>query len=125
MNISKSIKQDKKYIWHPFTQMKTSKPALPIVKGQGVFLIDEKGNSFIDAISSWWVNIHGHCHDHINQRIKNQSEKLEQVLFAGFTHHPAVKLAEELSKILPKNLSRVFYSDNGSTSVEIALKFSI
>ena len=95
----------------------TSKKNNPIIisSAKDEILKDIDGKEYVDLISSWWVNIHGHCHDHINQRIKNQSEKLEQVLFAGFTHHPAVKLAEELSKILPKNLSRVFYSDNGYT----------
>ena len=76
-------------------------------------------------ISSWWVNIHGHCNEYIYNRIIDQSKKLEQVLFAGFTHEPAVKLAKKLNDILPKKMSKVFYSDNGSTSVEIALKIAI
>ncbi len=118
------LELDKKYLWHPFTPVKKNNPII-ISSAKDEILKDIDGKEYVDLISSWWVNIHGHCHEHINQRIKNQSEKLEQVLFAGFTHQPAVKLAEELSKILPENLSRVFYSDNGSTSVEIALKISI
>merc|ERR1711991_753488 len=88
-------------------------------------LIDIDGKKYIDLISSWWVNIHGHCRKEIVQSISKQSEKLEQVLFADFTHSPAVNLAEKLISILPSNLSRVFYSDNGSTAVEFAMKVAI
>ena len=92
------IEKDKKYIWHPFTQMKTAEKAIPIVKGEGTLLIDEKGNTYIDAISSWWVNLHGHSHPYIAEKVYAQMQTLEHVVFAGFTHNPAVELCEKLSK---------------------------
>lgn len=98
---------------------------LPIVKGKGTLLFDENGNSYIDAISSWWVNLHGHGHPYIAEKIYHQALELEQVIFAGFTHRPAVELAERLLPILPGSFARIFYSDNGSTSTEVALKMSI
>ncbi len=98
---------------------------LAIVKGKGTLLFDEKGNSYIDAISSWWVNLHGHGHPYIAEKIYHQALELEQVIFAGFTHRPAVELAERLLPILPGSFARIFYSDNGSTSTEVALKMSI
>ena len=115
---------DKNYLWHPFTPIKDSAPIL-ISNAKNEILKDIDGNEYIDLISSWWVNIHGHCNEHINNRINLQINKLEQVLFAGFTHSPAVNLAKELTSLLPDNMNRVFYSDNGSTSVEIALKTAI
>ena len=87
-------------------------------------LKDEKGNSYIDLISSWWVNVHGHCHPYIARAIFKQSKKIEQVIFGGFTHEPAIELAKKIIKILPKNLKKVFFSDNGSTAVEVALKIA-
>ena len=120
----KILELDKKYLWHPFTPIKTNAP-IPIASAKNEFLYDVDGKKYVDLISSWWVNIHGHCNEYIYKRIIDQSKKLEQVLFAGFTHEPAVKLAEALNKILPKKISKVFYSDNGSTSVEIALKIAI
>jgi len=119
------VEKDQKYIWHPFTQMKTAGPALPIVKGEGTLLIDDKGNSYIDAISSWWVNLHGHSHPYIAEKVYEQMLKLEHVVFAGFTHTPAVELCEKLSKHLPSNQGKFFFSGDGSSAVEIALKMSV
>ena len=119
------IEKDKKYIWHPFTQMRTSSPALPIVKAKGTLLTDEKGNEYIDAISSWWVNLHGHSHPYIAKKVNEQMQKLEHVIFAGFTHKPAVELCENLSKHLPSNQAKFFFSGDGSSAVEIALKMSV
>ncbi|MFC3157632.1 adenosylmethionine-8-amino-7-oxononanoate aminotransferase [Chryseobacterium arachidis] len=111
--------------WHPYTQMKTTGDAIPIVKGKGVYLFDEEGKSFIDAVSSWWVTLHGHANPYIAQRVFEQLNTLEQVIFAGFTHEPAIQLSENLLKLLPENQEKVFYSDNGSTAVEVALKMCI
>lgn len=119
------LQRDEKVIWHPFTQQKNRAPVIPIVKGNGSLLFDDKGNQYIDAISSWWVTLHGHAHPYIAQKMYEQALTLEQVIFAGFTHEPAVALAERLLAILPTNFSRIFYSDNGSTSTEVALKMAI
>jgi adenosylmethionine-8-amino-7-oxononanoate aminotransferase len=100
-------------------------PPIPIVKGEGALLFDENNNSYIDAISSWWVTIHGHAHPYIAEKIYEQAKKLEHVIFTGFTHEPAVKLAERLLKIVPGDFSKIFYSDNGSTAVEVAIKMAI
>src|ERR1017187_2811458 len=99
--------------------------AVAFAKGEGVFLIDEEGNRYIDAISSWWVNLHGHSHPHIAQKVYEQMTALEHCMFAGFTHEPAVKLAERLLEILPQGMKKIFYSDNGSTAVEVALKMAL
>ena len=117
-------KRDKAVIWHPFTQMKTEKRFIPIVKGEGAHLIDDEGNRYIDAISSWWTNLHGHGHPYIAERVGAQAKQLEHVMFAGFTHPPAIELAERLLDKLPKAIDRIFYSDNGSTAVEVALKMA-
>lgn len=117
--------RDKKYIWHPFTQQKNMAPPLAIAKAEGSLLYDEIGNAYIDAISSWWVNIHGHAHPYIAEKIYEQALQLEHIIFAGFTHEPAVTLAERLIKILPGNFSKIFYSDDGSTSTEVAIKMAI
>jgi adenosylmethionine-8-amino-7-oxononanoate aminotransferase len=119
------INKDKKHLWHPFTQSKTACDPIVIKSAKDEILFDSNGKEYIDLISSWWINTHGHCRDEMISSISNQSKKLEQVLFAGFTHKPAVDLAEKLVEITPKNLQRVFYSDNGSTSVEIAMKVAI
>lgn len=116
---------DQKYIWHPFTQMKTARSPIPIVKGEGAILFSDDGHQFIDGISSWWVNLHGHAHPYIVDKMRQQAEVLEHVLFAGFTHAPAVKLATRLLSLLPGEMSKIFYSDNGSTAVETALKMAI
>jgi adenosylmethionine-8-amino-7-oxononanoate aminotransferase len=117
--------RDQQVIWHPYTQHKNMFPPIAIVKGESALLFDENNNSYIDAISSWWVNIHGHAHPYIAEKIYEQAKKLEHVIFAGFTHEPAVRLAERLLKILPGNFSKIFYSDNGSTAVEVAIKIAI
>jgi adenosylmethionine-8-amino-7-oxononanoate aminotransferase len=118
--------EDLKYIFHPCTQMKDHEvlPMTPIKKGKGVYLEDFDGNLYIDAISSWWVNTLGHSNEFINERIKNQLDNLEHVLLAGFTHEPAVKLAKKLVEITPKGLDKVFFADNGSSGIEVALKMS-
>ena len=119
-------KNDLKYLWHPYTQMKDCEkmPPIPIREAKGMKLYDYEGNFYYDTISSWWCNVHGHNHPHINEAIIRQVNKLEHVLFAGFTHEPAVILAEKLVKTLPEGIDKIFYSDNGSTSVEVALKMS-
>lgn len=119
------IERDLSVVWHPYTQMKTAAPPIPIVRGDGACLYDENGKCYIDAVSSWWVNIHGHAHPYIAQKVAEQLNKLEHVIFAGFTHKPAVELAERMLKILPDNQSKVFYSDNGSTAVEVAIKMCL
>jgi adenosylmethionine-8-amino-7-oxononanoate aminotransferase len=117
--------RDGKVIWHPYTQAQTAAPPIAIVKGQGTYLFDDQGKRYIDAVSSWWVNLHGHAHPYIAAQVLRQLQELEHVVFAGFTHEPAVKLAEQLLSILPKNQSRIFYSDNGSTAVEVAIKMAL
>ena len=115
---------DKDIIWHPFTQSALYDAAILITSGKGTILTDDQGKTYIDAISSWWVNLHGHAHPYIAQRIAEQTKILEQVIFAGFTHEPAILLAQNLLKHLPTNIRKVFYSDNGSTAVEVALKMA-
>lgn len=119
------VERDLKVIWHPYTQMKTALPPVPIVRGEGACLFDENGKRYIDAVSSWWVNIHGHAHPYIAQKITEQLARLEHVIFAGFTHPAAVELAERLLQILPSNQQKAFYSDNGSTAVEVAIKMCL
>jgi len=119
------IDRDRAVVWHPYTQMKTAAPPLPIVRGQGVYLYTEDGRKLLDGISSWWVNIHGHAHPRLNQAIAEQAKTIEHVIFAGATHEPAVELAERLVGILPAGLTRIFYSDNGSTAVEVAVKLAV
>jgi adenosylmethionine-8-amino-7-oxononanoate aminotransferase len=117
--------RDHQVIWHPYTQHKNKLPPIPVVKGQNALLWDDKGNTYIDAISSWWVSIHGHGNPYIAQKIYEQALRLEHVIFTGFTHEPAVRLAERLLPLLPGAFSRVFYSDNGSTAVEVAIKMAV
>jgi adenosylmethionine---8-amino-7-oxononanoate aminotransferase len=117
--------RDRQVIWHPYTQHKDLLPPIPVVYGKDSLLFDDKGNAYIDAISSWWVNIHGHGNLYIAQKIYDQARRLEHVIFTGFTHEPAVSLAERLLPLLPGDFSRVFYSDNGSTAVEVAIKMAI
>jgi len=117
--------RDLKVIWHPYTQMQTALPPIPIVKGDGASLFDENGKEYIDAVSSWWTNIHGHANKYIAQKVAEQLLQLEHVIFAGFTHRPAVELAERLLAILPANQAKAFYSDNGSTAVEVAIKMCL
>jgi adenosylmethionine-8-amino-7-oxononanoate aminotransferase len=119
------VERDLKVIWHPFTQMKTAHPPIPIVRGEGACVIDEHGKRYIDAVSSWWVNIHGHAHPYIAKKVSEQLSKLEHVIFAGFTHEGAIELAERLLEIIPNNQQKVFYSDDGSTAVEVAIKMCL
>ena len=116
--------KDKKYIWHPFTAHQEEEPLL-ITATEGVYLHTHDGRKIIDAISSWWVNLHGHSNPIIAKAIADQAGTLEHVIFAGFTHEPAILLAENLLSILPKNQSKIFFSDDGSTAVEVALKMAI
>jgi adenosylmethionine-8-amino-7-oxononanoate aminotransferase len=122
--MSDLIERDRAHSWHPYTQMKTTPAPLAISHGKGVYLYTEDGKRYLDGISSWWVNIHGHSHPKLNEALAAQARELEQVIFACCTHRPAVDLAEKLAEILPKGLSRVFFSDNGSTAVEVALKMA-
>ena len=117
--------RDQEIIWHPYTQAQNAVAPIAIVRGEGACLIDEYDNEFLDAISSWWVTIHGHAHPYIAQKVAEQLKTLDHVIFAGFTHPTAVELAERLLNIIPNNQRRIFYSDNGATSVEIALKMCI
>ncbi len=117
--------RDQHVIWHPYTQMKTAALPIPIIRGEGAVLYAEDGKSYIDAVASWWVNLHGHAHAYIAQKVAEQLQTLEHVIFAGFTHPAAVTFAERLLDILPHGQSRIFYSDNGSTAVEVALKMAI
>ena len=120
------MRRDLEVIWHPCTQMKDHEtlPLIPIKSGKGIYLYDFDGNAYIDAISSWWVNLFGHANKTINEKIKTQLDTLEHVLLAGFTHEPAIELAHKLVAITPNKLKKVFYVDNGSSSVEAALKMS-
>ncbi|WP_291100385.1 MULTISPECIES: adenosylmethionine--8-amino-7-oxononanoate transaminase [unclassified Flavobacterium] len=117
--------RDSQYLWHPYTQHKTSKPPIAIVKGEGALLWDENNKEYIDAIASWWVNPYGHSNKFIADAIYKQLTTLEHVLFGGFTHEPAVVLAEKLIEIVPKNQQKIFFSDNGSTAVEVAIKVAL
>src|SRR5262245_21892823 len=112
-------------IWHPYTQEAVELPPLEIVRGEGAYLYTSNGRRLLDAISSWWVNLHGHAHPLIAEAIAEQARKLEHVIFAGFTHAPGEELAAALARFLPASLNRVFYSDNGSTAVEAALKIAV
>lgn len=125
-NYQDLIKKDIKYIWHPFTQMKDYETDEPVIieKGKGVYLWDIKGNKYLDGISSWWVNTLGHSNPRLNKALSAQAEKIEHVLLAGFSHEPAIELAEKLVNLTPPPLTKVFYSDNGSTAVEVALKMA-
>ncbi|MDM8546725.1 adenosylmethionine--8-amino-7-oxononanoate transaminase [Candidatus Venteria ishoeyi] len=121
------IERDLSVLWHPCTQMKDHEntlPLIPIKRGEGIWLEDFEGQRYLDAISSWWVNLFGHANPQINAALKTQLDTLEHVLLAGFTHEPALALAEQLVKITPPGLDRCFYADNGSAGVEVALKMS-
>ena len=118
------IKKDRIHVWHPYTQMLTSPPPIPIKRAKGVYLYTSNNTRILDGISSWWVNIHGHSHPRLNQALQLQIEKMSQVMFAGFTHENAARLAERLVGCTPENLTKVFFSDDGSTAVEVALKMA-
>lgn len=117
--------RDRKVIWHPYTQMKIAPEPIFIKRAEKTLLFDADDQPIIDAVASWWVNIHGHNHPHINQKITQQLNQLEQVIFAGFTHQPAIELSERLCKIYPARVNKAFFSDNGSTAVEVALKMAL
>lgn len=117
-------KLDSSSVWHPFTAITHDSVNIPIVRAEGVWLYAADGRRYLDAISSWWVNLHGHGHPYIASKVAAQAAKLEHVMFAGFTHEPAVELATRLIGRLDSNYSKVFYSDNGSTAVEVALKMA-
>ncbi len=119
------LDKDKKYLWHPYTQHKTAAPPIVISKGEGALLWDENGKEYIDAIASWWVNPFGHSNKFIADAIYKQLTTLEHVLFGGFTHEPAIKVAEKLMEMLPSNQQKLFFSDNGSTAVEVAIKVAL
>lgn len=119
------VQLDRQHVWHPFTQEKTAPLPVEIRSAQGAWLYAQDGRRFLDLVSSWWVNLHGHAHPTIAEAIAKQAHTLEQVMFAGFTHQPAVELAYELVQRLPAGLTRVFYSDNGSTAIEVALKIAL
>ena len=119
------LQKDIQNIWHPFTQTYGSEAPVAIVKGEGLYLIDEEGNRIVDAVSSWWTSIHGHCHPYIAQKIAEQASTLDHVIFAGFTHPKAVDLSQHLLRLLPANFSKIFFSDDGSTAVEVAIKMAV
>lgn len=116
------IERDKKVVWHPFTQQQTAPDPLVVTSAFGTKFFTEDGKEYIDANSSWWVNVHGHCHPHIVSAIQEQVVQLDQVIFAGATHPQAIRLAERVVKLLPDPLTKVFFSDNGSTAIEVAIK---
>lgn len=123
--MSNLSEKDKKNIWHPFTPLEGGIEPLLIDRAEGVHLYTADGRKIIDAISSWWVNLHGHSHPVIAEAVAQQARKLEHVIFAGFTHEPAITLSENVLSILPKGFSKIFFSDNGSTAVEVALKMAM
>ena len=125
MDPSTLLDLDRTLLWHPFTQARTAPPPTAIRSAQGAILVDAQGREILDLISSWWVTLHGHGHPAIAKAIGDQAGRLEQVIFAGFTHEPAVTLCQRLAGVLPPNLRRFFFSDNGSTAVEVALKMAL
>lgn len=125
MTLMKLKDRDKKHLWHPLTQHKTHAETIAITKAKGCVLTDEDGNNYIDAIASWYTCIYGHCNPYITKRVSEQMQQLDQVVFSGFTHEPAVKLSEALIEILPENQNKFFFSDNGSTAVEIGIKMAL
>lgn len=119
------IRKDQEMIWHPFTPLQGVDNPVLISAAEGVYLITSDGRKIIDAVSSWWVNLHGHSNPAIAKAVAEQALKLEHVIFAGFTHEPAIRLAQNLLSILPDNQARIFFSDDGSTAVEVAIKMAI
>lgn len=117
--------RDKAHLWHPLTQHKLSPDMLAIVKAKGAILYDEQGKEYIDGIASWYTSMYGHCNPYILDKITQQMQQLDHVIFSGFTHEPAVRLSEALIKILPRNQQKLFFSDNGSTSTEIGIKMAL
>lgn len=125
MDRATELARDKQHVWHPFTQMLTAQTPLHIVKAKDALLYDSDGKTYIDANSSWWVNVHGHGNEIIGKAIAEQFQELDHVIFAGATHPQAIRLAERLTTILRGGLSKVFFSDDGSTAVEVALKMAL
>ncbi|CAL2092941.1 Adenosylmethionine-8-amino-7-oxononanoate aminotransferase [Tenacibaculum sp. 190524A02b] len=117
--------RDKKHLWHPLTQHKLHPNHIAITKAKDAVLYDDEGNEYIDGIASWYTCMYGHCNEYITSKVYKQMQQLDHVVFAGFTHEPAIKLSEELIKILPNNQEKIFFSDNGSTSVDIAIKMAL
>lgn len=129
-NLSTAMKKnmrerDKKHIWHPLTQHKTAPELLPIIKAKGAMLTDDNGKEYIDGISSWYTAVYGHCNEYITNKVARQMQQLDQVVFSGFTHEPAIKLSEALLSILPNNQEKLFFNDNGSTATEIGIKMAL
>ena len=127
MDLQTLIQQDLKYIWHPCTQMQDHEkniPLIPIKSAKGIYLYDFDNKKYIDCVSSWWVNLFGHCNPYINQKLKEQLESLEHIIFAGFTHKPIVELSKRLVGLLDSRLCKCFYADNGSSAIEVALKMA-
>ncbi|WP_121665883.1 adenosylmethionine--8-amino-7-oxononanoate transaminase [Mesonia aquimarina] len=122
MNITE---RDQQYIWHPLTQHKVQQEILAVKKTKGVYITDEDNNVYIDAISSWYTSIYGHCNDYILDKVNRQMQQLDQVVFTGFTHQPAVDLAEALIGILPSEQQKIFFNDNGSTATEVGIKMAL
>lgn len=120
-----TVDKDIRYIWHPFTQMKNAAPPISIVKAYGATLQAENGDKYLDMISSWWVNVHGHAHPHISAALHQQFNELDHTIFAGFTHPKAVEMVERILQKLGEPFAKAFFSDDGSTSVEVGLKLAI
>ncbi|MGH6832398.1 MAG: aminotransferase class III-fold pyridoxal phosphate-dependent enzyme, partial [Methyloceanibacter sp.] len=118
------LARDRIHVWHPFTQHGTESEPIVITRAKAASLFDADGNEILDLVSSWWTCTHGHAHPKINAALAEQASQFEHVMFAGFTHRPAADLATALAKLLPGDLNKVFFSDDGSTSVEVALKIA-
>ena len=118
-------RRDQKHLWHPLTQHKLTPEMLAIVKAKGAVLIDENGKEYIDGIASWYTAMYGHCNPYITDKVAEQMQQLDQVVFSGFTHEPAVRLSEALINILPENQQKLFFSDNGSTATEVGIKMAL
>ncbi len=118
------LEKDKRYCWHPFTQHQTERNPVVVTRAKGTCLYTEEGDEILDMISSWWTCTHGHAHPEINKALVNQADTMEHVMFAGFAHPNAANLSEKLASVLPGDLNRVFFSDNGSTAVEVAVKIA-
>lgn len=125
MELNELLAADKENIWHPFTPLEGGDPPLVITSAKGVYLHTHDGRAIIDGVSSWWVNLHGHSNPYIADALAKQAHTLEHVIFAGFTHEPAIKLSTNLLSILPDNQKKIFFSDNGSTAVEVAIKIAL
>ena len=125
LGIKSLTERDQKVIWHPLTQHKTNGELLPIAKAKGVHLYDEEGKKYIDAIASWYTSMYGHCHPFIIKKVHRQMKRLDQIVFSGFTHQPAIELAENVLKLLGNNQAKVFFNDNGSTATEVGIKMAL